>query len=219
MIYFVPTPIGNIRDITLRALDLMKSTQYVICEDPRVSHKLYKLLEIENKPKYISIIKNHELNQQLFDLIDTHGASEDILVMTDAGSPGLSDPGRDIIAYLQENGLAYAVLPGANAVIPAVVASGLVSKEFHFMGFLPLKKGRKAQIKLIAESSVPVVLYESVHRIEKLCAELTEFLPAETKIFIHREISKQYETMWHGTISDLNDLEIKLKGEFVVIIG
>jgi len=194
----------------------MKTVSHVICEDPRVAHKLYTLLEIEMKPSFVSIIKNHQLNDKVFRLLDS--TQEDILVVTDAGTPGLSDPGREIIQYLQENGYEYSVLPGANALVPAVVASGLVPKEFLFKGFLPIKKGRKAQLTSISESKVPVVLYESVHRIEKLLVELQGYLNPESAIFIHREISKQYETMWSGTISDLSNIELKKKGEFVVVV-
>jgi 16S rRNA (cytidine1402-2'-O)-methyltransferase len=141
------------------------------------------------------------------------------LLVTDAGTPGISDPGFEILQMALEKGLKFEVLPGANGIIPAVVTSGIVSKEFLFLGFLPIKKGRQTAWQKIAISEYPVVIYESVHRIEKFITESKEYLEPNRKITICKDLSKLFENIWRGSIADLESYKPTLKGEFVVVIG
>ncbi|MBC7471889.1 MAG: 16S rRNA (cytidine(1402)-2'-O)-methyltransferase [candidate division SR1 bacterium] len=226
MLYIVPTPVGNLEDITLRAIRLLKTTHIIISEDTRHTRKLMKLLEIENKPKYIDFTRNHEFNLVPIEaalktiLVAEEEEKEpiEILVVSDSGTPGISDPGIEIIRLAQDLGVNYTVLPGATAFVPAVVASGITGREFTFLGFLPVKKGRQTQWKEIVISPYPVVFYESVHRIDKCVGELKEYLEPTRKISICREVTKMYETIWIGTVSTLEIDDIKQKGEFVIIV-
>lgn len=221
MIYFVPTPVGNLQDITLRALDLLKTCDFVFCEDWKISSNLYKLLEIEHKPTFVDLIRNGELNYKIRETL-TNNLEANICIITDAGTPGISDPGFEVVKICQELGLKYTVLPGATAFVPAIVASGLVSKEFWYIGFLPLKKGRQALWKEIANSKIPVILYESVHRIAKSIQEINQNLSPNAQIFVGREISKKFESYYFGNPSEMTNkiqnLEIIQKGEFAIVI-
>jgi 16S rRNA (cytidine1402-2'-O)-methyltransferase len=221
MIYFVPTPIGNLEDITVRAKRVLSESQVVICEDGRVTSKLFNLLGLENKPRFITMVKNHDYNYNQIEKILAEAQSNSelvICVVSDAGTVGISDPGYLVVKRLQELALPYTVLPGATALIPAVVASGLVTKDFWFIGFLPLKKGRAATIKQLTVSMVPVVLYESSHRIKKLVCELVEQLTANSQVFISREISKHFEEYTLLTAQELKNYSPVEKGEFVVVV-
>jgi 16S rRNA (cytidine1402-2'-O)-methyltransferase len=221
MLYFVPTPIGNLGDITLRATQLLTTAKIIITEDSRQTRKLLDLLNIENKPQFVDIVRNHNLNrdgiQKTLAFLQVNPEAE-VLLMTDAGTPGISDPGREVIHMSQAMGVKYTILPGANAVIPAVVASGLVSKEFLFIGFLPIKKGRQQTWQEIIRSQYPCVIYESVHRIQKLINEITENLELERKVCICKDISKLYEKIWFGSVQELRKFELVEKGEFVLVI-
>ncbi|MEI6728252.1 MAG: 16S rRNA (cytidine(1402)-2'-O)-methyltransferase [bacterium] len=256
MLYVVPTPIGNLEDVTLRSLRLFKTCQTVITEDSRHTRKLFDLLKIENKPKFIDITRNHNLNwhgvnQELDSLLSNQnevltkaelGSTKDglesqsqesvsqenflnnqseqiTLLVTDAGTPGISDPGFEILQMALEKGLKFEVLPGANGIIPAVVCSGIVSKEFLFLGFLPIKKGRQTAWQKISISEYPVVIYESVHRIEKFITESKVYLEPNRKITVCKDLSKLFENIWRGSIADLDNYKPTLKGEFIVVIG
>jgi len=222
MLFVVPTPIGNLGDVTLRSLEIFKTAQIILTEDGRVTSKLLQLLQIENKPKYVNLIKNHNFNfepiNKNLDILVANPATV-VLLVTDAGTPGLSDPGYEVIQLALEKKIAYTVLPGANALVPAIVASNLVSKNFCFYGFLPIKKGRETTWKEIQISKMPVVLYESVHRIEKFIEECQKYLEPGRKISILKDLSKMYENIWVGTVADLTKYELKVKGEFAIVIG
>ena len=224
MLTFVPVPIGNLGDITLRAIETLKTAHILIAEDPRVTGKLLMLLGItyspETKPKYITYIRNNEFNQApIYDALESLKLNDqNVVVVSDAGTPGISDPGFLIIRKAQELGLTYTILPGATALIPAAVGSGLIGKEFTFLGFLPLKKGRQTLWKWIALCEYPVVIYESNHRIAKFIVEAQTFLTPNTQISIAREISKLHEQYWMGTVAELDTLTIVEKGEFVIVI-
>jgi 16S rRNA (cytidine1402-2'-O)-methyltransferase len=180
--------------------------------------KLLKLLEIKNKPKFIQYTRHHEYNQSEIETA-LQNKEQKIGLVSDGGYPVLSDPGIDVIRFAQENGLPYSVLPGSNALLPAVVGSALVNKEFVFVGFAPLKKGRQKWLQQnLLEAKYPVVIYESVHRIRKLISELKALLEPERKVFINREISKLYEQKYACSISQLDPESIKEKGEFVIVI-
>jgi 16S rRNA (cytidine1402-2'-O)-methyltransferase len=221
MIYFVPVPIGNLEDITLRAIRLLKTVDFVLVEDGRVTAKLYQKLDILTHPPFINIVHNNRFNvrqiEEIFVRIQQNPEIS-VAVVSDAGSPGLSDPGFEVVALAQQMELEFTVLPGANALVPAVVASGLVGKNFKFVGFLPLKKGRQTILQSFKTAEEPVVFYESVHRIRKTIAYLQEILEPTRRVFIGRELTKQFEQYWGGEIGTINVDEIVEKGEFVVIV-
>jgi 16S rRNA (cytidine1402-2'-O)-methyltransferase len=220
VLYIVPTPVGNLQDITLRAKNLLQNVETIICEDPRITQKLLKLLEISTSKIFVQYIKNQHINLSgLTKILEKAKAEEfDILLVSDAGMPGLSDPGFEVIKLAQDFDLKYTVLPGPDALIPAVIGSGFVSKEFTFLGFLPIKKGRKKAWQRIKESQYPLVIYESVHRIEKFISEAKEILEPSRKMCIMREISKAFEEITVAEISQDVWQNIKTKGEFVVVI-
>jgi 16S rRNA C1402 (ribose-2'-O) methylase RsmI len=316
MIYIVPTPIGNLDDITVRGIKILSKAKVILCEDGKITSKLLNLLKIDNKPKYINLVRSNKFNESGIKLILCEIYGEEIFrgktyqinnalgsnsplegwqakpdgvdrsdvaevgklpldkglaaegwckqvlpavasaqgadwglnndklqfkysiqkpliiknptdlktdhniiaIVTDAGTPGISDPAFEIIKLLQELNLDYTVLPGATACIPAIVTSNLVSKEFLFQGFLPLKKGRQTIWKEISQAKYPVVIYESCHRINKLIEELKYNLKQEAQISISQEISKKHENTWIGNVNQLPQYPVKDKGEFVVVI-
>ncbi len=221
MLYIVPTPVGNIDDITVRAMKLFETAEVIITEDSRLTRKLFSLLEIKNKPKFIDFTRNHEFNHKPVTEIFTHlqtNQDQIVLMVSDSGTPGISDPGVEIIRLAQDMDIQYTVLPGATALVPAVVASGIAGKSFTFLGFLPVKKGRLSAWKFIQKSTYPVVCYESVHRMEKLLEELKLHIEPTRKLSICREISKKFEEIWNGTVGDLDVYPFIAKGEFVIVI-
>jgi 16S rRNA (cytidine1402-2'-O)-methyltransferase len=245
MLYVVPVPIGNLEDITLRALRILQTAEVVICEDGRETSKLLNLLNIEHKPRYVNIVRGHELNRrEILEVLQSlerneilesgiyhkqeggeaepskFGQKEKIVALvSDAGTPGMSDPGFEVIQMAQELKVCYTVLPGPTAMIPAAVSSCLVSNDFLFLGFLPIKKGRQTEWQNIIRSQYPIILYESSHRIQKFIQEARQNLHPERKIAICRELSKKFEEIWVGQIKDVPNLQLIEKGEFVVIIN
>jgi len=218
MLVITPTPVGNLEDITLRSLRMLSEAHTILCEDSRVTRKLIELLKIEQKPQYIQLVKNHEINYTGIEKALKLSLDWTVCVCTDAGTPGISDPGREVVKMAQDLQIPYTVLPGATSIIPAVVSSGFVKKEFLFLGFLPIKKGRKTAWESINKAKQPVCLLESVHRIQKWIEEAKIYLHPTQKICICREISKQFETIWLGKTSDLDEIKLVEKGEFVIII-
>lgn len=218
MLYLIPTPIWNREDITLRALRLFEELDIFICEDTRTFKKLLAMYEIDYKAKEFyaltSFTKEYELKKYLQLLQDN-----DIAVVSEAGTPWLSDPGKILIKLCHEQQLPYSVLPGANALIPTVVGSAFDTSKFSYLGFLPQKKGRQTALKNVLQSEIPVFFYESVHRIEKLVKEL-EVLEFEGEISVARELSKMYEQLFTWSLTDLKELiqekKLSIKGEFVV---
>ena len=224
MLYVVPTPIGNLEDITLRAKRLLSESTTILSEDPRSTAQLLKLLEIKKDQKLVQLSKNQEINFKGIDEVISQlkaGEDKDVVIslVCDAGTPAISDPGKVVIQKIWENNLKFTVLPGATSLIPAVVASGMLTKDWSFKGFLPIKKGRQTLWKEIAAGQTATAIFESVHRMEKTIVEMQTYLPPNRLIFIAREISKLHETYWRGKVEDLNITNIKLKGEFVVVIG
>ena len=218
MLYLIPTPIGNKEDITLRALRLFKELRYLICEDTRTAKKLLGMYEIPYKEKdFLSLTSFTDKGKlaHYMNIIKTN----DVGMMSEAGTPGLSDPGKILIQLCNEDNIPYTVLPGATALIPAIVAAGFDTSEFIYMGFLPTKKGRQTKIKKILQSEIPVFVYESVHRIEKLLQELSQ-ADFHGQISIAREVSKMFEQHFTWTIEEailmIKDKKLPIKGEFVV---
>ncbi len=218
MLYFIPTPIGNIEDITLRWKRLLEETDVLICEDTRSTKKLLNHLGIEYKQKTFhpltSFTKQHQLDHYLTLLADN-----DVCMMSDAGTPGLSDPGKILIKICTENNVSFTVLPWANALVPAVVWSGFDTSDFRFVWFLPKKKGKQTLIKEIIQSPIPVFFYESVHRAEKTLKKFEE-LWFTGKVSIARELSKLHEQLVTGDIEEIivyfESNKIVSKGEFVI---
>ncbi len=218
MISFIPTPIGNLWDITVRSLDLLKNLQYLVCEDPSSTRKLLRHYEVELSGKKFLRLTSFTTDRQMMELVQL-GRQQEIGVVSDAGTPGLSDPGKWLIKLCREHQIPFSVLPWANALTPTTVAMPCDTSEFVFIGFLPKKKGKQTALQSIIQSSVPVILYESVHRVLKTCEELKR-LGYIHNIFIARELSKLHEQYAAWSIDDiitrLQDGSIPLKGEFVM---
>ena len=213
----VPTPIGNLEDITLRSLDTLKNSDYILCEDTRVSKKLLNKYNIE-----VQLVSFHSFNEHktvqkhINQILDGKVVS----LISDAGTPSISDPGFLIVRESIKNNIEINCLPGATALIPAIVNSGLSSERFVFEGFLPTKKGRNKRIKNLVDEKRSIVMYESPKRILKLINDLMGFLGEDRKASISRELSKIYQENIRGTLKELYDkLEnVNIKGEFVIVI-
>ena len=213
----VPTPIGNLEDITLRSLDTLKNSDYILCEDTRVSKKLLNKYNIE-----VQLVSFHSFNEHktvqkhINQILDGKVVS----LISDAGTPSISDPGFLIVRESIKNNIEINCLPGATALIPAIVNSGLSSERFVFEGFLPTKKGRNKRIKNLVDEKRSIVIYESPKKILKLINDLMGFLGEDRKASISRELSKIYQENIRGTLKELYDkLENKnIKGEFVIVI-
>lgn len=223
MVYFIPTPIGNLDDITLRSLKLLSECHTLFCEDTRVTKKLLSLLSqrqniefhIEN---YISLHSHNE--KKVLDSIDKDIFKKRVAYLSDAGMPCISDPGSYFIKFCQENKIDYEVLPGANAALLAYATSGFSNPKFVFYGFLPHKgKDRENGLSEITNSKYPVIVYESPHRIDKLAKELATKIPHVKACFI-KEATKKFEKRFIGTCEEIFDkLETSnLKGEWVIVI-
>ena len=221
MLYFVPTPIGNIEDTTLRAIRLFKECQLIICEDSRQIRKLLQLLEIANRPQFLDITYHHRFNRAKIQkaLLNSKDEGFTVLVVSDSGTPGISDPGNQIVRMARELQLDFRVLPGATALIPAVVASGFLTKEFVFLGFLPVKKGRNKALQTLQSYKFPVVLYESIHRLPKLQQELGQFVEDCFEVCVCQEITKKFEAIWIGSPSQFASQQFVQKGELVIVLN
>jgi 16S rRNA (cytidine1402-2'-O)-methyltransferase len=221
MLYVVATPIGNLGDITLRAIDILKEVDVILAEDTRVTAKLLMGLNIKNEQKLVSC---HDFNeesrvQQVKEFLD---AGKKVALVSDAGTPLISDPGYKIVASLRNDNYKIVPIPGVSAVTTALSAAGLPSDSFMFKGFLSAKKAkRQEQIQELKKLSTTVILYESVHRIEYLLEDLDSILP-NVDIAVAKELTKQFETFVNGkpaqVIEFFKSSPEKLKGEFVVII-
>lgn len=213
----IPTPIGNLEDITLRALRLLKSADIILAEDTRTSSKLLSHYEISKKLISYHQYNEHKTLHKLLDLIRTH---ESVALISDAGTPGISDPGFLLIRECLKEGIEVECLPGPTALIPALVCSGFPCDRFYFEGFLPAKKGRHTRLSFLSKQPQTVVLYESPHKIHKLIQQCVEYFGAERNIAIVRELTKVFEEIIRGSAQEvLQQIETReLKGEIVVII-
>lgn len=213
----VPTPIGNLGDITFRAVEVLRSADLILAEDTRVTKKLLIHYDIATPLKSYHQHNEHGL---IDGLIQQLQAGTKLALVSDAGSPGISDPGFLLVRACRQAGVSVESLPGATAFVPALVNSGFPCDRFFFEGFLPPKKGRQTRLKLICEMDKTVILYESTHRIEKLLKELNELLPSRL-ISVSRELTKKHEENVQGTAKELLDYyqQNTSKGEFVVVIS
>jgi len=217
MLYVVATPIGNLKDITLRALETLKDVDFILCEDTRTSGILLKHYDLHKE----LVSFNARMEEKKIDsVIKRLKLGDTCALLSDAGTPAISDPGVRLVNAAQSNGIEVIGIPGANAAILALSIAGLPTNSFVFEGFLPQKKGRQKQLKILAEEERTIVLYESMYRIEKLINELNEYMPNRI-IAIGRELTKKFEELWRGQPSEILESlsEHKLKGEFVVIIA
>jgi 16S rRNA (cytidine1402-2'-O)-methyltransferase len=217
-LYLVATPIGNLEDITLRALRTLKECDLIAAEDTRHTGQLLRHYEI-SKP-LISYFKFNEARRSE-EILERLGRGEKIALVTDSGTPGISDPGERVVRAVLQAGFRVESVPGPCALVAALTASGLPADEFHFIGFLPHKSGqRRRALEQLKSFSGTLVLYESPYRVEKLLAELTELFP-ERPVVLARELTKKFEEFRRGLPAELlaQLKERSLKGEFVVLIG
>jgi len=217
-LYLVATPIGNLEDITLRALRTLKECDVVAAEDTRRTGQLLKHFGI-SKP-LLSYFQFNEAKRSE-EIIERLGRGEKVVLVTDAGTPGISDPGERVVRAARARGLRVESVPGPCALIAALTASGLATDEFHFIGFLPHKSGqRRKQLETLCHFEGTLVLYESPYRVEKLLGELNEVFPGR-QVVLARELTKRFEEFQRGTPAELLEAarHRSLKGEFVVLIG
>ncbi|MFA6391700.1 MAG: 16S rRNA (cytidine(1402)-2'-O)-methyltransferase [Patescibacteria group bacterium] len=214
-LYTIATPIGNLEDITLRALNTLKTVDIIACEDTRHTSILLNHYSI-NKP--LVSYHQHSKIAKIDYLIGELKADKNIAVVTDAGTPGISDPGQVLIKKAIENNISVIPIPGPSAVITALSAAGVPTDSFVYLGFLPHKKGRKTILDSFKDEKRTIVFYESTHRIEKLLGELKDIL-GDRKIVVARELTKIYEEFLRGTVTEVQENLKITKGEFVVIIS
>lgn len=215
--FVVATPVGNLADITYRAVDILNQVDFIICEDTRVTKILLDHYKI-SKP--LVVVNAHNELKSIDKIIDKINSGESCALVTDAGTPCISDPGVRLVNKIIESGIEPVGIPGANAAILALSICGLPTDSFIFEGFIPQKKGRQKKLQQLALEDRTIVLYESMYRIKKLLEELNEYMP-ERQIVAARELTKKFEETWRGTASEiLQDFDKKItKGEFVVIIA
>jgi 16S rRNA (cytidine1402-2'-O)-methyltransferase len=217
-LYIVATPIGNLEDITLRALEILRTVDVIVAEDKRVTIKLLNKFQISKK---LLVWQQHSSNSDWQRIKNELTAGHDIAYVSDAGTPGISDPGgqliQKVLAEFPE--VKITPLPGASALSTIISVAGIQIDRFIFLGFLPHKKGRQTMLEMIKKETVPVIFFESVHRILKALEQLSD---CPKKLIVGRELTKQFETIYRGTASEilevLNKDKTKIKGEFVVIV-
>lgn len=218
MLHIVPTPIGNLKDITYRSIEVLQSVDVILCEDTRTSSKLLQHYSI-HKP--LSSYHQHNEHKILQHVVDQLLAGKNMALITDAGTPGISDPAFLLVRECIKNNIKVECLPGATAFVPALVNSGLPINRFVFEGFLPQKKGRHTMLTKLAEEERTIAFYESPMRLVKTLQELITYFGAERKCSVSRELSKMFEENKAGTLQEVHDhFSAKdVKGEIVVVIA
>ena len=216
-LYLIPTPIGNLEDITLRALRILKEVDVILAEDTRTSSKLLKHYEINKK-----LIAHHQHNEHktLDRIIESLKNGETLALISDAGTPAISDPGFLLVRECIKNDIEIECLPGATAFVPALVNSGFPCDKFVFEGFLPHKKGRQTRLKLLAEETRTIIFYESPHRLLKTLKQFGEYFEENRLVSVSRELTKMHEENIRGTVIELIQYyeTHTLKGEIVIIV-
>lgn len=217
-LYIVPTPVGNLEDMTFRAIRILKEADLILAEDTRTSGILLKHFEIKN-----ALQSHHKFNehQTVESVINKIKAGANVALISDAGTPGISDPGFLVTRECVRNGIEVQCLPGATAFVPAVVASGLPNDRFCFEGFLPQKKGRMTRLQALAEEHRTMIFYESPYRLVKTLTQLAEYFGTERQASVSREISKVHEETVRGTLDELakHFTEHEPKGEIVLVVA
>ena len=216
-LYVVPTPIGNLEDITLRAINVLKEVDFILAEDTRTTSHLLRHLGIE-KPMH----SHHKFNEHatVARVAESIASGRNVALVSDAGTPGISDPGFLLVRKCVEEGIDVETLPGATALIPAVVQSGFPCDKFAFEGFLPQKKGRMKRIQELATEERTLVFYESPYRVVKCLEQLAEVMGMERRVAVVREITKKFEETVRGTLEEViaHFKEHEPKGEFVIVV-
>ncbi|MCQ2346841.1 MAG: 16S rRNA (cytidine(1402)-2'-O)-methyltransferase [Paludibacteraceae bacterium] len=217
MLYVVPTPVGNLEDMTLRAIRVLKEAELILAEDTRTSSVLLKHYDIHTPLRSHHKFNEHETSD---DMADKIAAGMTVALVSDAGTPCISDPGFMLVRACVERGVEVQCLPGATAFVPALIDSGLPNDRFYFEGFLPQKKGRQTRMKLLAEQDHTMIIYESPFRLQKTLTELAQYLGAERRASVTREISKVHEDTQRGTLAELAEhfRQYPPKGEIVIIV-
>lgn len=217
MLYIVPTPVGNLDDMTVRAVETLKKADLILAEDTRTSNVLLRHFDIRTPMQSHHKFNEHATAKPLVERLE---AGEDIALISDAGTPGISDPGFMLVRECRRAGVDVTVLPGPTAFVPALVGSGLPCDRFTFEGFLPPKKGRATRLAILAEDSRTVVIYESPLRLPRTLRQLCEFFGEDREACIAREISKIHETFHNGTLRELSEyFEANTpRGEIVIVI-
>jgi len=217
-LYVVPTPVGNLEDMTFRAIRILKEADLILAEDTRTSGILLKHFEIKN-----AMQSHHKFNEHktVEGIIDRLKAGETIALISDAGTPGISDPGFLVVRECVRNEIEVQCLPGATAFVPALVASGLPNDRFCFEGFLPQKKGRMTRLNVLAEEERTMIFYESPYRLVKTLTQFIEVFGAERQVSVCREISKIHEESVRGTLQEVvaHFNAIEPRGEIVIILA
>ena len=216
-LYVVPTPVGNLEDMTLRAIRILKEADLILAEDTRTSGILLKHFEIKNALQSYHKFNEHQV---LEGIIMRLKAGETIALVSDAGTPGISDPGFLVVRECVRNGIEVQCLPGATAFVPALVASGLPDERFCFEGFLPQKKGRMTRLNALAEETRTMIFYESPYRLVKTLTQFAELFGGERQVSVCREISKIHEESVRGTLTEViaHFTQTEPKGEIVIIL-
>jgi len=216
-LFIVPTPIGNLEDITFRAIKVLKTVDLILAEDTRTSGKLLKHFEIGTQMQSHHMHNEHKMVERI---IDRLLSGETIALISDAGTPAISDPGFLLTRACIQNNIEVECLPGATAFVPALVNSGLPNDKFVFEGFLPVKKGRQTRLKLLSEEERTMIFYESPHKLIKTLMQFAEYFDEERQVSVSRELTKLYEETIRGTVKEvLNHFKNKApKGEFVVVV-
>ena len=217
-LFVIPTPIGNLEDITHRAIKILKEADVVLAEDTRVSKKLFSRYNISTP---IRVFHAHNEHRIVAKYIMELKSGKSTALISDAGTPGISDPGFLLVREAIKNNLAVSCLPGATAFVPALIMSGIPCDRFVFEGFLPAKKGRKKRLEMIEKETKTMIFYESPHRLLKTLIELSDYVDLERRISISREISKLYENTIRGNINEAIEYfkDKKPRGEFVVVLA
>ena len=218
-LYVVSTPIGNLDDISKRAIKTLRDVDLIVLEDTRVSKKLFSRYDIQNK---MVVYNNFNEKRQCYKIIDMLNSEMDIALISDAGTPCISDPGYLLINQCKKNNISVYTIPGPSAVTAALSISGLSSDSFYFEGFLPKKKGRKTKFEYLKALKCTVIIFESPKRILKTLNDIKKYFSGNHMLSIHREMTKLYEQNYWGTVDDCIDYfdtTSKCKGEFVIIIS
>lgn len=217
-LYLVPTPIGNLEDMTLRAIRVLKEADVILAEDTRTSGKLLQHFEIGTPMQSHHM---HNEHRTIDNLIQKIKGGATLALISDAGTPAISDPGFLLTRACVENNIEVDCLPGATAFVPALVNSGLPNDKFVFEGFLPVKKGRQTRLKFLAEETRTLVFYESPHKLLKTLAHFVEYLGADRQVSVSRELTKLYEETVRGTAEEVlkHYTDKPPKGEIVIVVG
>lgn len=217
-LYLVPTPIGNLEDITIRAIRILKEADVILAEDTRTSGKLLQHFEVTTPMQSHHMHNEHRTVDALVRRIK---AGETIALISDAGTPAISDPGFLLTRACVENEIEVDCLPGATAFVPALVNSGLPNDKFVFEGFLPVKKGRQTRLKLLSEETRTMVFYESPHKLNKTLGNFVEYFGADRPVSVSRELTKLYEETIRGTVGEVlkHYTEKPPKGEIVMVVA